>query len=191
MRLFDTDGLFRVLVQGAPGRPLAAVGAEVRRIVRGRHGGEDDITVVTQDAVLRSLGRTLDTLTLAVAGIGGISLMVAGILVINGMMVAVRQRRHEIGLLAALGAPGRGIALLFLLEAVILAGVGGLTGSLLGLGLVSLLRRLSLFAGFPLAPVPWAVAAAAAVALGTGLLFGWLPARRAARLDPLSALARR
>ncbi len=191
MRLFDTDGLFRVLIQGAPGRPLAAVGAEVRRIVRARHGGEDDITIVTQDAVLRSLGRTLDTLTLAVAGIGGISLVVAGILVMNVMMVAVRQRRHEIGLLAALGAPGRGIALLFLLEAVILAGVGGLTGSLLGLGLVCLLRRLSLFAGFPLAPVPWAVAAAAAVALGTGLLFGWLPARRAARLDPVSALARR
>lgn len=188
-QLFDTPSLFRILVEadGRVGVPKAKQAVE--RIIKARHEGELDVTVITQDSVLAAFDRIFTALTLTVGGIAGISLVVAGILIMNVMLVAVIQRTSEIGLLKALGAPSRLVLTLFLLEAAVLA----LAGALLGLG-VSLagtwfVRRL--FPVLPLAPPWWAVAAAIAVAVVTGILFSLLPARRAARLDPVQALVRR
>jgi putative ABC transport system permease protein len=111
---------------------------------------------------------------------------VAGILVMNVMLVAVTQRTGEIGLLKALGAPARTIRLAFLTEAAMLSTVGALVGYLLGESGAFALRQF--FPVFPAYPPDWAVIAGLGTALGTGLLFGVMPARRAARLDPVQAL---
>jgi putative ABC transport system permease protein len=114
---------------------------------------------------------------------------VAGILVMNVMLVSVAQRRSEIGLLKALGASAATIRSAFLVEAALLSSLGALVGYALGLAGAALIR--ALYPIFPAYPPDWAVLAGLGTALATGLLFGVLPARRAARLDPVTALARR
>jgi putative ABC transport system permease protein len=139
--------------------------------------------------MLATFDRIFTTLTLAVAGIAAISLAVAGILIMNVMLIAVSQRTGEIGLLKALGAPGGQILRLFLSESAMLSLVGALLGLLMAAGGLQLAVRL--FPDFPIAAPVWAPLAAVGVALSSGLVFGVLPARRAARLDPVTALSRR
>ncbi len=189
MQLFDTQSLFRILVQARGRAAMQQARRNILATLRERHEGEEDVTLVSQDAVLGTFDRILGALTWAVGGIAGISLAVAGILIMNVMLVAVSQRVPEIGLLKALGSPARLVLRLFLIEALLLAALGALGGLLIsGAGLL-LMREL--FPAFPLRPPLWAPLAAVAVALGCGLLFGVLPARRAARLDPVRALAGR
>ena len=139
-------------------------------------------------------GRVLDTfdgifgaLTLALAGIASISLIVAGVLIMNVMLVAVSQRTREIGLLKALGAKKRQIIALFITEAIFLAIFGALLGILIGYVAVGVLE--SIYPSLNFSPPLWAVAGAMAVAVSCGVIFGILPARRAAELDPIAALA--
>jgi len=187
-QLYDTRSLFRVLIEARSREDMPAVKAFVRRTLTERHQGEEDFTVITQDAVLGAFDDIFRALTLTVAGIAAISLGVAGILVMNVMLIAVAQRTTEIGLLRAIGASGRMVSALFLTEAALLALTGAVLGLLLGLAGSWALARLApaLAGGAP----AWALAGSLGIALGTGLLFGWLPARRAARLDPVQALAR-
>jgi putative ABC transport system permease protein len=187
--LFDSPGLFRVIVEATGKDTMARAVADVRRIVTARHEGEEDVTVITQDALASTFDGILRALTLVVAGIAAISLAVAGILVMNVMIVAVAQRRAEIGLLKALGARSATIRALFLGEALLLSLAGGVLGIALGELASRIVPRFApgLEPGVP----AWAIAAALLVAGGCGLLFGTLPASRAARLDPVAALARR
>ena len=187
--LFDTPALFRVLVQARERGALERTREAILATVRARHDGEDDVTVITQDAMLATFDRILGTLTLAVGGIGAISLAVAGILIMNVMLVAVTQRTAEIGLLKALGAAPRQILGLFLAEAGLLALGGALLGLAAGAGGAALLGRV--YPTLDFSAPGWAPPAALLLALGMGLLFGALPARRASRLDPVAALARR
>lgn len=189
LALFNTSSLFRVLVEARTRANVDEVRGRIREIIRERHEGEDDVTVVTQDAVLATFDRILRALTLTVAGIAAVSLAVAGILIMNVMLVAVAQRRGEIGLLKALGASAGVIERLFVGEAGALSILGALAGLAIGQAGVWFIGRL--YPALPVGTPWWAVAAALAVALVTGLAFGVLPARRAARLDPVQALARR
>jgi hypothetical protein len=104
--MFNSNTLFRVLIEARSRGEIEAVKQEAAAVLKARHGGEEDITVITQDAVLATFDKLLRALTAAVAGIAAISLAVAGILVMNVMLVAVTQRTGEIGLLKALGARG-------------------------------------------------------------------------------------
>lgn len=185
-QLFNAPGLFRILLQTRPGASMEALKARVRATLAARHDGNDDVTLITQDALVSSFASILDTLTLAVAGIGAISLLVAGVLVMNVTLITVTQRTSEVGLLKALGASSGLVARLFLTEAGLLALAGALGGVALGEALLWLGRRL--FPALPFAAPPWAIVTAVLVAVGAGLLFALLPARRAARLDPVSAL---
>ena len=187
--LFDAPGLFRVLAEAESWDSMTAAAAEIHQIIRARHEGEDDVTVITQDSVIETFDRILLALTLAVAGIAAISLAVAGILIMNVMLVSVSQRNAEIGLLKALGAAPGQLRLLFLIEAGLLSMLGAGLGACLGLGTVWLLQRM--YPGFPMVTPVWVLFAAVAVSLGTGLLFGVLPADKAAGLDPVQALSRR
>ena len=187
--LFNRASLFRILVQARNRDAIPRAKQAVLDIIRERHDGEDDITVITQDAMLATFDRIFTTLTLAVAGIAAISLAVAGILIMNVMLIAVSQRTGEIGLLKALGAPGGQILRLFLSESAMLSLVGALLGLLLAAAGLQLAVRL--FPDFPMAAPVWAPLAAVGVALSSGLVFGVLPARRAAQLDPVAALSRR
>ena len=184
--MFNSNTLFRILVEANSREAIPGAKAQALETLKQRHRGEEDVTVITQDAILATFDRLLGALTLGVAGIAAISLAVAGILVMNVMLVAVTQRTGEIGLLKALGASGQSIRLVFLAEAAMLSAVGALVGYLLGqLGAFGLRQA---FPVFPAYPPDWAVIAGLSTALATGLLFGVMPARRAASLDPVHAL---
>ena len=186
--LFDTNGLFRILA-GTEGREtLPAAQRQIEERLRARRDGELDFTLITQDAVLGTFDRILGALTLGVAGIAAISLAVAGVLVMNVMLVAVTQRTSEIGVLKALGAETRTIRNAFLTEAAVLSLAGALAGFALGHAGAWALRLT--WPVLPAWPPDWAVIAALTTALLTGTLFGVLPARRAAAMDPVQALAR-
>lgn len=187
--LLDERSLARILVATRGRDALARAQQDIVDILRERHQGEEDVTVVSQASVVATFDRVLRSLTYTLAGIAAVSLAVAGILVMNVMLVSVSQRTPEIGLLKALGAPRRQILASFLAEATLLSAAGavlGLTVGWLGSSLIGALYP-ALEVGAPV----WAVIAAFTTAIGTGLLFGALPARRAARLDPVQALSRR
>ncbi|MBM4219895.1 MAG: FtsX-like permease family protein [Gammaproteobacteria bacterium] len=187
--LFNTSALFRILAEAKSRDQIPAAKSDIEEIMRERHEGERDVTVITQDAVLATFDRILTALTLAVGGIAAISLAVAGILVMNVMLISVTQRRAEIGLLKALGATGGMIRLAFFTEAVMLA----LGGAALGLAAGKLGEVLigQVYPAIPFSAPLWALAAAPAVAIATSILFSVAPARQAARLDPVRALSKR
>lgn len=188
LALFNTSSLFRIFIEARERAALEVTGRRVRELLKARHDGEEDFTQITQDAVLGTFDKILGAITLGVAGIAAISLAVAGILVMNVMLVSVAQRTPEIGLLKALGANNRIIRASFITEAVLLSLGGGLVGVLLGqIGAWAL--RLA-YPALPAFSPAWAVAAGLLTAFSTGVLFGWLPARRAAQLDAVEALGR-
>jgi len=187
--LFNTESLFRILVQAKSREAIPRANQAILDIIRQRHDGEDDITVIAQDAILATFDKIFTALTYTVAGIASISLLVAGILIMNVMLVAVSQRTAEIGLLKALGAPNYEILTLFLTEAALLAIIGGSIGLGVGLGAVEILDQA--LPTFPISTPAWAMVGGMGVAISTGLLFGYLPAKHAAKLDPVLSLSKR
>jgi putative ABC transport system permease protein len=187
--LFDTHSLFRILVETKSKQAMVKAVDEIKSIIKSRHEGEDDVTLITQDSVVNTFDKILTAITLAVAGIAGISLAVAGVLVMNVMLVSVAQRTAEIGLLKALGATRSHIHYLFLTEAALLSVAGAMAGLLLGQ--MTLIVLQAVYPNFPMDLPYWALFAALGVSLFTGLVFGLLPARKAAKLDPVTALAKR
>ena len=185
MRLFNTEGLFRLLIQPLAGQAVPPLVKRLEQLMQARHGVLD-VTVVRRDAMLATFSTILSTLTLAVAGIGAISLLVSGIMMMNLALISTRQRTGEIGLLKALGADSRQIRQLFLWEALLLSGSGALFGTVLGYALVALAGVI--WPGFPAAVPLLATFCTIPAALLTGLFFSWLPASRAARQDPVSSL---
>jgi len=183
--LFNRAGVDEINIAAVEGVPSALVAAAIKERMLARHGRED-FTIITQEEMLKTLSNILNVLTMAVGALGGISLLVGGVGIVTIMTIAVAERTGEIGLLVALGAPRRTVLLLFLGEAVALSALGGLLGLLLGIGLAQAIH----FA-VPALPVhtPFSfVLLAEAVAVAIGLAAGVLPARRAARLDPVEAL---
>lgn len=185
LELFNRESLMEIDLLYKKGKPVDEVVAGIRRILMARHGRED-FTITTQQQMLDVLGSVLDVLTFAVGALGGISLLVGGVGILTIMTIAVTERISEIGLLNALGATRFQILLLFLGEATALAALGGMAGLALGVGGGWLLHFM-----VPALPVhtPWSyVLLAEVLAVSIGLLSGVLPARRAARLDPVEAL---
>jgi putative ABC transport system permease protein len=187
--LFDNPSLFRIMIEARNREAIARAKQMIINTIRERHDGEDDITVISQDAVLATFDRIFAVLTLTVAGIAAISLAVAGILIMNVMLIAVSQRKAEVGLLKAIGTPKGQIISLFLAESAILSLIGANLGLIVAALANEVLSRM--FPQFPIAAPTWSLAAAVGVALFTGIVFGVLPARQAARLDPVLALSRR
>lgn len=186
LRIFNRTTLFRILVECQDHREMEVVRKRVENELFQRHRAED-VTVISQDALLEAFSSILQALTWALSGIAAVSLVVAGIGIMNVMLVAVTERRREIGLLKAVGVSNRQVLAVFLTEALILAGLGGLLG--LGVGVAGVRVFVGFYPSFPAAPPPWAFAAAVSVALGVGAMFGLWPAARAARVDPVLALS--
>ena len=189
MRMFNRTSLFRLLAQVRSHTEVEAARRGVLKTLRERHDNEEDVTVLTQDAVLATFNQILRLLTAVLSGIAAISLTVAGIGIMNVMLVSVSERTTEIGLLKAMGVTTQQIVQVFLLEAALLSTSGGLLGLAVGIGAGRFLQHL--YPDFPVRPPWWAVVAAVAVSLVVGLTFGSMPARRAARLDPVEALMRK
>jgi putative ABC transport system permease protein len=186
---FNLPSLLRIIIEAHDKDDVHRIRRDVIRVMRERHGGEEDITVITEDAVATAFDKVLLALTLAVGAIASISLAVAGILIMNVMLIAVSQRTSEIGLLKALGAAPGQIRLLFFAEAAVLSAVGAVAGLILGNAGSFVIRKI--YPTLPAFPPMWAAMAAIAIALFMGIVFTIVPAQRAAKLEPAMALARR
>ncbi|MFN7962380.1 MAG: ABC transporter permease [Thermoanaerobaculia bacterium] len=188
LSMFNKTSLFRILVRTQASADVERARGHLRALLLERHG-EEDFSTLTEESLSATFSSILTALTLVLAAIAAISLSVAGLGIMNVMLVSVSERTSEVGLLRAVGA-GRGqITAIFLTEAVLLAASGGLLGLGTGWLLVGVLVKL--YPALPASPPTWAVLSALGVSLAVGAVFGWLPARRAARLDPVLALGRR
>jgi putative ABC transport system permease protein len=186
MPLFNRDDLFEIDVLVSNASVVDSVVSRMKRTLNARHGGDEDFTITTQTGMLETLGRIIRIISLAVAGIGAISLLVGAIGILTMMWISVNERTSEIGVAKAIGATPPQILWLFLCEAVMLSTAGGVVGLLVGMGLA---RVIHLF--IPALPVRTPlgfVLLALGVSLVVGLASGILPARRAAALDPVVAL---
>jgi putative ABC transport system permease protein len=164
---------------------------QVISVIRRAHGLEaddpDDFRVDSADTFINTFNTITGTITAVVAGIVGISLLVGGIGIMNIMLVSVTERTREIGIAKALGAPRRFIMLQFLIEAMVLAVIGGLIGMILGFGLAYAIS--GAIPNMPPPAVPWwAVTGACLFSMLIGMVFGILPASKAANLAPIDAL---
>jgi putative ABC transport system permease protein len=183
-RLFGTRRVDAIFVRAPDQASLAPVAEEIRQIL-GRRIDPDEFSVISQDEILGIAGQILGTLTFVLAAIAGISLLVGGIGVSNIMLVSVSERTREVGLRKALGARTRDITLQFLVEAIVLCGIGGVLGIAVGIGLAEVAAAVS---PVPAAVTWWSIALAFGVSLLVGIVFGVFPARRAGRLHPVEAL---
>lgn len=186
MRIFDLSSLNRINIEMRAHTDLELTKKRVLALLAERHG-EEDVSVITPKSVVGALNEILLALTFAVAGIGAISLGVAGLGVMNLMLVSVSERTAEVGLLRAVGATRRQVQTLFLAEAVLLSLCGAIVGISVGWGTVR--GFVALYPEFPASPPLWAVASVLVLALLVGAVFGVLPARRATGLDPVTALS--
>lgn len=186
MDLFNVDELNEIDILTENAEVIPQVVEGVRTLLIERHRGEEDFTITTQAEMLDTFGRILGIITVSVSGIAAVSLLVGGMGIMTIMWISVTERTREIGLLRSLGVTPRGISQLFLTESVVVALFGGLAGIAFGLGVASMARYL--IPSMPLKTSPMAVFAAVAMSLLVGMASGWLPARRAARLDPIEAL---
>jgi len=183
--LFNREGLAGFHVLYDPEAPVEKVVEGIRRIIKVRHG-RDDITIITQDQALDVLGAVLGVLSFAVGALGSISLLVGGVGILTIMTIAVNERTSEIGLLRALGGRQNQILSLFLGEAALLAAVGGAAGLALGVAVARLLTVI--VPALPVSTPWWFALLAEGMAVAVGLAAGVLPARRAARMEPVDAL---
>lgn len=146
---------------------------------------DDDFTIRSQEEIASMMDSTMTTLTILLGSVAGISLLVGGIGIMNIMYVSVTERTREIGLRMSVGARGIDILNQFLIEAIMLSVTGGIIGVLLGVGISLGIQSL---AHLPVVIEPWSIIMSFAVCTFTGVFFGWYPAKKAARLDPIEAI---
>jgi putative ABC transport system permease protein len=188
-RLFGADRLNSIYVRAWSEADVPAAMVEIQSIMRRAHGltfeQADDFRVRNQADFLTAVQETAEVFTYLLAGIAAVSLVVGGIGIMNIMLVSVTERTREIGIRKALGATRRTILFQFLVEAVVICSLGGLVGVATGSGVLVVLRE-----AFDMSAeiAPHAAAGAVVFAAAIGILFGVWPARRAARLDPITAL---
>jgi putative ABC transport system permease protein len=180
-----------ICIQAASTAELRTAEDQIRQVLRKAHRlkpeAKDDFGIFNQAQLLESRNRALGIFTIVLGGVGGICLLTGGIGIMNIMLVIVTERTREIGLRKAVGAKSRDILLQFLLEAVLISALGGVIGIAGGMGLSMLIRLVTpLKTAVSLDSVMLSLSFATAI----GIFFGFYPATRAARLDPIEALAR-
>jgi putative ABC transport system permease protein len=187
-----TNSVNSIIIKAASSDEMANTTADVTDVLLQRHKIADptaaDFTVTNQNDTLAALNQVTGTFTILLAAIGGISLLVGGIGIMNIMLVSVNERTREIGIRKAVGARRRDILTQFLIEAIGLTGIGGILGILLGWGITVVVKQIPAAANIPIAITAGTVAIAVGVSVAIGVVFGLYPAMRAARLHPIQAL---
>ena len=185
----NSRSVHSISIKVLPGEDMSEAEAQVRTLLRDRHRlqpyQEDDFWIRNLAEVLQTQEETSAVLTYLLAAIASVSLLVGGIGIMNIMLVSVTERTREIGLRMAVGARGRDILTQFLVEAVTLSLIGGIIGIVLGIGSSN---AISYFAEWRTVLAPGAVVLAFGFAAAIGIFFGFYPARKASRLDPIEAL---
>ncbi|MBI6573791.1 MULTISPECIES: MacB family efflux pump subunit [Pseudomonas syringae group] len=184
IRLFGSQDPEYITIATRDADNVKQAEAAIRSLLNQLHNGKQDYELTNNAAMIQAEARTQNTLSLMLGSIAAISLLVGGIGVMNIMLMTVRERTREIGIRMATGARQSDILRQFLTEAVMLSVVGGLAGIVLALGMGTVLLLSNVAVAFSLS----AVAGAFGCALITGVIFGFMPARKAARLDPVAAL---
>jgi putative ABC transport system permease protein len=176
-----------ISVEARDEKSTGAAAFQITNLLRQRHRilREDDFAVRSQKDAQQIVGNITGGLTLMLAAIGAVSLLVGGIGIMNIMLVSVSERTEEIGLRKALGARSDDVLIQFLVESLVLASLGGVIGSAVGVGTVAVV---ALVTPLPAAIASWMVLVTVGLSGSIGLFFGVVPARRAARLDPIVAL---
>jgi putative ABC transport system permease protein len=188
-KLMGATWIREITISAASAGETSAVADAVALMLRSRHqiapGQEDDFFVRTAEEIADIRTAAMGTMTTLLAGIAGVSLVVGGIGIMNIMLVSVTERTKEIGLRMAIGAKGRDVLWQFLVEAISLSLIGGGIGVAIGFGLAEGMSR---WMSWPAKVPPGAVGMAFGFAAATGVFFGFYPAQKAARLDPIDAL---
>jgi putative ABC transport system permease protein len=178
-----------ILVKAASPEAMAPVQEQIRQLLRQRHrlaaDADDDFQLREPAAAMEAQAAATRSLTLLLAAVASVSLVVGGISIMNIMLVSVTERTREIGLRQALGARRRDVRNQFLIEAIVLCAFGGLAGVLLGIGVTIAIAKL---AGWPVFISPAAMMISFGFASAIGMFFGFYPAHKASRLDPIEAL---
>jgi putative ABC transport system permease protein len=187
--VFGLDHIREIDIQAKEGSDLIQVQADITTVLRKRHkiqpGHDDDFNVRNQADIIETASAFNRTFTYLLGAIASISLLVGGIGIMNIMLVTVTERTREIGIRKAIGAKDRDILRQFLIEALIMTGIGGLLGVAAGLGTASVIKSTTEFK----TSVEWpGVVLALVFAVCVGVFFGYYPARRAAMLDPIESL---
>ncbi|MDN3652340.1 ABC transporter permease [Thalassotalea ponticola] len=184
--LFNSTALFRVLVSLSQYSEEQAVKKQIIELIKTRHEGEEDITIISQNAMMDAFNNITQVVTAAIGVIAGISLLVAGFLMMNVSYVSVVKRKAEIGLLKAIGASKKEVQWMFLQESSLLTLLGAGLGVLMGYALVWLANQFIPY--FSMTIPLWATLASVASAVVISLVFTWFPASNAADLDPVIAM---
>lgn len=186
LRLFNTTNLFGIRASAKSKNEINESVSELSEILKSRRNGEEDFTFVTQVSMMESMNTILNMLTYALAAIAFISMLVAGIGIMNIMLVSVTERTREIGIRRAIGAKRSDILKQFVIEAVVISVSGGLLGILLSEIITQSLYFL--FPKFDMRPPFWILPPAFFLSFFTGLIFGVWPARKAAHIQTIEAL---
>lgn len=184
--LFNSPALFRILIALKPGQDENLAKKRILSLIKHRHDDEEDITIISQNAMMSAFDKISNFLTVAIGVIASISLVVAGFLIMNVSYISVSKRQQEIGLLKAIGATANEVRVIFLTESALLICFGVCIGLATGHALVTLFNQL--VPSFTLIIPWWATLGSGLMSLLIGLLFTWLPAAKAASQDPVSAM---
>jgi putative ABC transport system permease protein len=188
-RLMGQQRIGMIIASAASAEQVQDAMDQIDALLRQRHrippGGDADFMLRSQEEIAQANAQQVAMMRYLLLGIAIVSLVVGGIGIMNIMLVSVTERTREIGIRMAIGARGRHVLLQFLFEAVTLSILGGLIGVLLGVGVAQAFER---FAKWPMVISPTAIMVAFAVSVTIGIFFGFYPARKASRLDPIDAL---
>jgi putative ABC transport system permease protein len=188
-RLMGQQRLGMIIASAASSEQVTEATDQIDALLRQRHrippGGDADFMMRTQEEIAQANAQQVGLMRNLLLGIAIVSLFVGGIGIMNIMLVSVTERTREIGIRMAIGARGRHVLLQFLFEAIVLSVCGGLLGILFGIGVATFISRV---AKWPIVVSPTAIVLSFAVAATIGIFFGFYPARKASKLDPIDAL---
>ena len=184
-RMLDSTTITSIYMSAVDAASVNDAQEVVERFLYKKYQNESSYSVMNQTSMLETMNETSSTLSLMLGGIAGISLLVGGIGIMNIMLVSVTERTREIGIRKAIGAKRRDILMQFLIESVVISGMGGVLGLLLGFGLMSVLENML---GMTLAVTPGIIYLAIGFSMGVGVIFGLYPANKASKLRPIEAL---